>query len=301
MSAKKNALTVPTIETVETVEIQPTAQEESTVNTQVEEVEIVETVEEVAQTDVELNQAVEEFEANNSEEEEEEVTVTLAEIEAFQPDAINTAIEEVMKNHSSVNMFIRTLPETTLATMRESLGISDNLEHDIETLTAALGGNVAALMPSLKDDSGWENVIEYMEMINLLDRLNEVRSMLNLPILSVKIGGKLQGAARSTSASIHPKRTGGFMAVGTFNGRVLDKKVQWQVTPTHIVVRMNGAVIYTNVQGYQSLSKIHNNVVLRQAGAAQDSRQGMPEWLKKNGFDPDKIMLQTAPHVTVEA
>lgn len=232
-----------------------------------------------------------------------EIMVTLSQIDAFTPDAINDAIEEIQENHKVIARMIakgNTKP-VMIEGMRESLGITDNLDADVALVSARLGGRVAELMPQLREDSGWDKVVEYMDMVDLVNEINETRALLGLPILSVIMGGRTKGASASTNAVIHAKRKGGFMRPGVYNGRYLSSNVVWNVSPDNIVVRVDGVIVWQGKQGEISLSKIHNDKVIRATDAMPSSREGMPKWLYRNGYhDIDAIMLHAKPSDVVE-
>lgn len=222
--------------------------------------------------------------------------VTLADVLAFTPEAIDSAIAELESHHATVNVLVGKMPEAAIEATRQALGISADIEADKEAVRARLGGKVASLVPQLKQELQWENVAEYAQLLTLMDTVNDARTKLGLPLLSFKQGGKSQGAAKTTNASIHPKRNAGYMQPGTIEGSVGKHKVQWIVSDKHILVRVDGLKCYEGAQGAISLSMIHNDFV--RPTAELSGRESFPGWLSDNGFDPDVVMLNVAPTVS---
>lgn len=304
--AKK--IVVPTldvaVETVETVD--STTQEDTTMIT--ETVDAVETVEIPVLSDVldRMESAIDaamEIKPMPKLPVDESATldVTLAELIAYTPDAIKGAIDEIKANHNVVNVLIGKMPETVIDATRLALGITANFDADVDAVKARLGGKVASVIDAIKRDEKWDTVVEYREMLRLINVVNDARSKLGLPGLLVKVGGRIKGASASQDATVHTKNTTGFMRPGILEGKgVDDARVQWLVTNDTITVNVDGVKVYQGAQGAISLSEIHNDYVRPACNA--NGRESFPRWLFDNGFqDSSVIMLRAKPDFPVNA
>lgn len=231
-----------------------------------------------------------------------DVMISLAELVAYTPDAINAAISEVESNHATVNVLIGKLPDAVIVQTRAALGITDNKQNDVDAIKTRLGGKVATVIDAIKRDEKWEVVTEYNAMLDLINAVNVARSALGLSMLTVKVGARTKGAAISQDASVHTRNMTGFMRPGIYAWNSIDNaKVDWIVTNEKIVVNVNGVQTYAGAQGEISLSKIHNDYVIKVLSDS-GSRESFPAFLAKMGYpDASVIMLHAKPSFPVEA
>lgn len=227
-------------------------------------------------------------------------TVSVQDILDYTPDAILAAQEEIKANHVTVTALRGKMPDAVVAQTMEALGITDDLDADLAAVRVNLGGVVAELMPKLQEEEGWARVDEYIELVTLTNVINDARAKLNLPSISIHIGGKHKGAAASVDATIHAKRTGGFMKPGKYtNLKYNDEIFVIEATKDDITVTMNGVEIYKGAQGAQTLSWILNHRIIPRSGGS--GRCGFPAFLRKNNYkNVDAIMLSAAPGTPTE-
>lgn len=238
--------------------------------------------------------------------------VTLDEIDAFTPDAINAAIAEIEANHATVTKLVGKLPDAALQATRVALNITDDLDADKQKIMQLLGGNVASIIDALRadDETTWKRVGEYIDLEHMLTDVNATREKLGLGSLVLRVvsansRGRSSGSTDSGSGST--RNSTGYMRPMTIAHTYKDQDVVWTASRENIAVTVNKRVIYSGAQGAISLSKIMEKVLLA-CGAAPDSRQNLPAWfraaLHKSGSTLDvdtEVMLRSQEQVNAIA
>lgn len=283
MATRKNNNTTVKNETVETAETVKTQDQD-----QVKESETMDTQDKLQDQPVVDQPAEREF----------SVDEVLAALEA--KTAAAARVEEIQAIYAEFKKYEAIIPKENHSEWYKLNGVTGNETKDIAAAMpdeAILTYATTLQSDASENEQPWLLMLEYQDMIATMTAVNSVRQELGLRPLELKYGRKHSRAASTENGAgiVERKSQHGYLATGEYKLSYKGKRVDVVSTPENITINVQGQEIWNKPQGWLSLDKILKQYVIPACGGT--GALGVPDWLLRNNYDPELIILTERPTV----